>query len=48
MVFVLGIVENGLGTIVIVLIETALIPHSEYPVAVSVKVTIPVCPIAGT
>ena len=38
----LGIVTNGCGTIVIVFCETAFIPQAEFPIAVSVKVTIPV------
>ena len=46
-VLLLGIVTNGFGTIVIVLSETALIPQAEFPTAVSVKVTVPVCPKAG-
>ena len=46
-VLVLGIVANGFGTIVIVFSETALIPQAEFPKAVSVKVTVPVCPKTG-
>ena len=42
MVFELGMVTNGLGTIVIVLVAIALIPQAGYPVAVSVNVTVPV------
>ena len=48
MVLVLGIVEKGLGTIVIIFVETSSIPQAAYPVAVSVKVTVPVWPTAGT
>ena len=40
-------VTIGFGTIVIVFSDTAFIPQAAWPVAVKVKVTVPVCPRAG-